>query len=131
MHKTSSIISTIKINELIYITLLDETRHYFGGYYHVKILAFCDLPLAENYFDGNEEFLDAASRMGASVRFERILEKMAVPENEIVSVRSRLVDTFHETTLPYICTPDFPARFVRGAYLKCRTKSAGRQFSGV
>ena len=132
MQITSSTISTIDVNHFIYLTLSDETSHYFGGYYHVKVLAFCDVPLSAVFFDSNSEFLDARDLMGDSVRFERTLEKMAVPENEIAHVRSQLVDAFNETTLGYISTPDFAGRFVRSAYLKCRSKkSVSRQFAGL
>ena len=131
MLKTSNIISTIDINRFIFITLCDETRHYFGGYYHVKVLAFCDIPIAECFFDNKAEFMDAVSRMGESVRFERILEKMAVPENEKLHVRSQLVDSFNETTLAYLSATDFAERFVRCAYLKCCNKTVLKRFPGV
>jgi len=129
--KTTGIFSTIRLNEFIHITLCDETLHYFGGYYHVKVLAYCDLPLVEDYFDSKAEFEEAVKRMGESARFERILEKMAVPEDEKISVRSQLVDAFYETALAYISVPGFAERFVRTAYLKCINKPLNQRFSGV
>jgi len=120
--KTSSIISIIQLKRSVYITLSDETSHYFGGYYHVKVLAYSDVPVLEPFFDNNEEFMDARTRLGEFVRFERLLEKMAVPENETESVRDQLVDAFKETTVVYLSTADFAERFVRAAYLKCLKK---------
>lgn len=112
------IIETIILDSALRITLLDQTRHYYGGYFHVKVLAYCDIPLEQGYFENNAEFSAALAKIGSSVRFERFLEKMAVPESEIESVRSQLLQSFNETTRPYLSTPDFAPRFVRSEYRK-------------
>lgn len=124
MQKTSSIISTNKLNDFVNVTLYDETRHYFGGYFHVKVLAYCDVPICESFFDILTDFLDARSRLGESVRFERVLEKMAVPQDEIEAERSRLVEAFYKTTLAYLAAPDFAERLVLSTYQKLINKSA-------
>ena len=118
------IIDTITLDSSLCITLLDQTRHYFGGYFHVKVLAYCDIPLKQSYFENNAEFNDATGKMGTSVRFERVLEKMAVPESGIESVRSQLKQDFHETTGAYLSVPDFVPRFVRSEYQKHVKKSS-------
>ena len=125
------IIETIELNSALRITLLDQTRHYFGGYFHVKVLAYCDIPLKQNYFENDAEFGDAVLKMGKSVRFERLLEKMAVPESGIESVRSQLMQAFHETTRVYLSTPDFAPRFVRSEYQKRLKKSSQIRSSRV
>lgn len=112
------IIETITLDSALCITLLDQTRHYFGGYFHVKVLAYCDIPLEQSYFENAADYSDAVKKMGTSVRFERVLEKMAVPESGIESVRTLLTQAFHETTRAYLSTPDFPSRFVRSEYQK-------------
>ena len=128
---TSTVISTIELNQFISITLSDETSHYYGGYYHVKVFAYCDVPLVDIFFDSGAEFMDAKKRMGESVRFERMLEKMAVAENETASVRNQLIDAFNGTTLLYLSTADFARRFVRSSYLKSMKKSPSQRLSGV
>lgn len=112
------IIDTIILDSALSITLLDHTRHYFGGYFHVKVLAYCDIPLKKSYFENDVEFSDAVGKMGESVRFERVLEKMAVPESGIESVRSQLTQAFRETTKAYLSVPDFAPLFVRSEYRK-------------
>ena len=116
------IIETITLNSDLCITLLDQTRHYFGGYYHVKVLVFCDIPLKPGYFENDAEFSHASEKMGASVRFERILEKMAVPESGIDSIRGQLIQAFHATAVAYLSAPDFAPLFVRSEYRKCVKK---------
>ena len=110
------------LDSALCITLLDQTRHYYGGYHHVKVLAYCDIPLEKCYFENEAEFSAAVAKMGASVRFERVLEKMAVPESEIESVRSQLIKAFHETSKVYLSVPDFSCRFVRSEYRKHANK---------
>lgn len=112
------IIEIIVLDSALNITLLDQTRHYFGGYYHVKVLAYCDIPLESSYFENDAEFSNAVEKMGTIVRFERVLEKMAVPETEIESVRSQLIQAFRETTGIYLSAPDFAPRFVQNEYQK-------------
>ena len=125
------IIDTITLYSSLCITLLDQTRHYFGGYFHVKVLAYCDIPLEQSYFENDAEFSDAIVKMGTSVRFERILEKMAVPESGIESVRIQLIQAFHETTTSYLSVPDFVPRYVQSEYRKCVKKSSQFRISRV
>jgi hypothetical protein len=112
------IIETITIDSALHITLEDQTRHYFGGYFHVKVLAWCDIPLQQSYFENAAEYRCAVAKMGASVRFKRVLEKMAVPESGIEPVRSQLIKAFRETAEVYLSNADFAPGFVRSEYQK-------------
>lgn len=123
MLKTSNTIETIKLDSGLCITLTDETRHYFGGYYHVKVMAHCIVPISINYFDDEVQYCDALDKLGKSVRFERILEKMAVPEHHIKDVRDQLVDAFKSTAISYLSAPDFDRRLVNNEYRICKSKS--------
>lgn len=116
-------IETIALPSGLIVTLLDQTRHYFGGYFHVKVLAYCDVPLKLGYFKSKAEFSQALEYMGSSIRFVRVLEKMAVPETEINAVRSRLIQAFHGTATKYLSTSDFARRFVQVEYQNFIKKS--------
>lgn len=123
------IIETITLASALCITLLDQTRHYFGGYYHVKVLACCDIPLERNCFENDAEFSHALEKMGPTVRFERVLEKMAVREAEIEVVRNQLIQAFHATAIDYLAVPDFVPRFVRSEYQRITKKNSQMQRS--
>lgn len=123
MLKASNEISSVVLDSGLCIILSDETRHYFGGYYHVKILARCNVPLDQHYFDDEAQHQDALEKWGDSVCFERVLEKMAVAEEDIKSVKNQLVDTFNATAISYLSLPDFARRFVRNEYKLYRSKS--------
>ncbi len=131
MLNNSNIITTIELNSGLCITLSDETRHYFGGYYHVKVLAHCNVALDRMFFEDEARYLDALDKLGQSVVFERVLEKMAVPEQDIISVRNQLVDSFKNTAMGYMTTPDFERRLVRNEYRVILGKSVKKHASRV
>lgn len=122
------IIESITTDSGLCMTLDDQTSHYFGGYFHVKVKAGCDIPLIPAYFEHAAEFSAAVEMLGMSVRFERVLEQMAVSENELEAVRSRLIESFTETTRSYLSSPDFAPRFVRNEYRMSLKSSRMRSF---
>lgn len=98
----------------------DASRHYFGGYYHVRLLVTADVALSPDWFGSAEEYGDALVRLGGAVRFSRTLERMAVPLAEVDAVRSTLLDSFESNLRTYLSRPDFPRRFVLSEYGKAR-----------
>lgn len=106
--------------------LRDETRHYFGGYYHVRIEVSAHIPLSASPFSGPEEYQAARRLLGEQICFHRVLEKMAVPETDIAAARQSLLEAFDANVLPYLSRPDFPERFMLSEYDKCLKSSARR-----
>jgi hypothetical protein len=96
----------------------DCTRHYFGGYYHVRIQVSAEIPVSADAFAAASEYEDAVVRLGPFVTFKRTLEKMAVPDTELVKVRQQLLTAFDANVLPYLQRADFAPSFVRSEYLK-------------
>jgi hypothetical protein len=112
------IIKTFTLAGGVLARLSDLTSHYFGGYYHVRILVRADVPVSAVTFDGAPDYQDAVKRLGQTVSFSRTLEKMAVPDSEIDSVRQQLLTSFDANVLPYLMRNDFADRFVRSEYRK-------------
>jgi len=104
--------------------ITDATSHYFGGYYHVAIRITADIPVVRAAFDSDPDYQDAVQRLGNTVRFTRDLEKMAVPEGEIVAVRNHLLDSFDTNVLSYLSRADFADNFVRSQYRKVLQKNS-------
>lgn len=96
----------------------DITRHYFGGYYHVRLDVQAEICLDESWFENQLAFEQACQHLGTSVFFRRTLEKMAVPEAEIEAVRLKLLEMYEKNMLVYLSRPDFPRRFVLAEYVK-------------
>ncbi|HEX9078524.1 MAG TPA: hypothetical protein VF795_02975 [Desulfuromonadaceae bacterium] len=107
----------------------DASRHYFGGYYHVRLLVTADVPLRDAWFGSGAEYEDALGRLGGTARFSRTLEKMAVPLAEVDAVRSSLLDSFEANLRAYLSNPDFPRRFVLSEYAKSRKAVAPRGYA--
>jgi hypothetical protein len=96
----------------------DHTRHYFGGYYHVRIRVSADVPVSAGAFADSAVYQDAVQRLGTFVSFSRALEKMAVPDSEIDAVRRHLLASFDTNVLPYLLRADFAGSFVQSEYRK-------------
>jgi hypothetical protein len=101
----------------------DHTRHYFGGYYHVRIQVSADVPVSAGDFSDSTEYQDAVRRLGTFVSFSRNLEKMAVPDSELDVVRRHLLASFDTNVLPYLLRDDFAGSFVQSEYRKALKSS--------
>lgn len=120
MPHTERIIRTCILGDGLQARLSDLTSHYFGGYYHVRIQFRADIPVSAGVFADASEYRDAVQRLGAVVTFSRTLEKMAVPDSEIDTVRQQLLADFETNVLPYLVRDDFSGSFVRSEYRKAR-----------
>ena len=118
MPQAENVIRTCTLGGGIPAVLRDRTSHYFGGYYHVRILVSADVPVSAGAFAGESEYQDAIRRLGTCACFNRTLEKMAVPDSEVDAVRQQLLAAFDTNVLPYLLRADFADSFVRSEYRK-------------
>ena len=107
----------------------DASRHYFGGYYHVRLQVTAEVALGADCFDSTVEYENALGCLGRSVRFSRTLEKMAVLQAEMETVRNAMLDSFEANLLAYLSRPDFPRSFVRGEYAKACKPAVLRRYA--
>jgi hypothetical protein len=112
------VIKVCQLGDDVTATVTDITSHYFGGYYHVRIQVRANVPVTAALFETAADYDDAVVRLGSSIVFNRILEKMAVPDVEIDAVRQHLLAAFEENVLPYLIRDDFASGFVRSEYHK-------------
>ncbi|MDR3578752.1 MAG: hypothetical protein P4L44_02190 [Oryzomonas sp.] len=126
MMDSEQVIKEYDLGGGIIARLRDGTRHYFGGYYHVRIEVSADITLSASFFADADEYRAALRLLGDRIRFHRVLEKMAVPESGIKAARQGLLEAFDSNVLPYLSRPDFPERFMRSEYTKCMKSSARR-----
>lgn len=118
MADSEKLIKVCPLGSGIQATVTDITSHYFGGYYHVRIHISAEIPVTAKSFAGQDIFLDAVKRLGDSVQLSRTLEKMAVPEGELDTVRRHLLESFDTNVLPYLQRDDFAENFVQSEYSK-------------
>lgn len=106
-------VTAIALKNGLCLKLQGSSRHYFGGYFHVTVTAWCDVPLEAGYFASEADYVTFLTRSGDCIRFEKKLEKMAVPEADIATIHRHLTATFTTTVLPYLNAPGFARNFVR------------------
>jgi hypothetical protein len=124
-----NIVAEFELTDGLIISVRNTTSHYYGGYFHVRLQATADILLSVGMFDSQALFDQVKKQFGRSLRFERVLEKMAVPESEVESVGQSLLTSFENNVLPYLSRKDFPLRFVLSEYakyLKSGTISRGK-----
>lgn len=107
-------------------TINDETIHYFGGYFHVRMAVRVIVHLSESMFTSHDAHKDAHQHFGSTIRFERLLEKMAVPTQELQTVKQQLIQSFEINLLPYLNRSDFGTSFVNSQYKLILKKRASR-----
>ena len=127
MPQSDRAIKVYRLGGGLLATVSDATRHYFGGYYHVRIEVSADIPVSVTAFAGPDDHRQAAMLLGDSVRMFRSLEKMAVPAEEIDAVRRHLLQSFEATVLPYLLRDDFAASFVQSEF-RAALKTSRVQF---
>lgn len=98
----------IDLPGILSVTFYDQSKVYFGDYYHVKLEVNCEIqvPLmlvsAENRDGG----------LADAVIYRRILEKMAVPSAAVEDTRRALIAEFRSNSLPYLSSPAFAANLL-------------------
>ena len=117
-------ISSYDLAEGLRAVVRDETRHYYGGYFHVCLRVEADVVLVASWFESPSLFKDACGLLGSTIRFSRVLEKMAVPINEVDGVKQALLKSFETNLIPYLVRPDFPGCFAISEYVKALKKPA-------
>lgn len=90
-------ITKIKLSSGNILTVYDQTKVYFGDYYHVKLS-----------IKGDISSPDAAK----TAVYHRILEKMAVPSANVDTAIKTLLAEFAGSSLQYLNSPDFVEKFI-------------------
>jgi hypothetical protein len=106
------VIEEINLKNGLKVLLIDQTRHYFGGYYCVMLAIHCEIPVTAQYFTSHATFADAIKVLGKSIEYRRIAEQMGVARNDSDAVLKRLIDDFKLHSLPYLSSPHFPGKFI-------------------
>lgn len=103
-------------------TVFDRTRPYYGDYHRVLLEVVCDVPLHRDFFVSDDDFIDGRHLLGESVRYCRILEKMAVPFSDLQAVRDDLLARFRSQAECYLALATFPVKLVRSECEKARKR---------
>ncbi len=84
------------------VTCYDASRPYFGEYYLAKVVLTITATA--------EGSAPASPLAEYSHGYHRTFERMGVREAELARVTGELADGFLQSALPYLSSPNFPAR---------------------
>lgn len=83
----NSCIRKFLLSNGLVLVVHDATRRYYEDYHLVRLEIAGTIRLCEEFFDDAESFAAARRLLGETVVYRRVLERMGVPYNQIVSVR--------------------------------------------
>ena len=84
------------------LQFIDLSNRYFGDFHKVIVKIIGDLPVDED-----------CGGIAKFIRYETDLTQMAVSSAEMATVRSRLVDSFIATSVPYLIKKGFGLQLQR------------------
>lgn len=102
------------------VQFTDQSRRYFGNFYHVRITVRCSFPLTPGLAGDGVDFDRLFTLLGGEVEHVRTLEQMGVCGDDLEPVRQRLRDNFMETSAPYLASPSFPRQLLASRVAQLR-----------
>ena len=100
----------------VVVEFFDRSNRYFGDYHRICIDVSCRIPLSVEIFgtagDAQDKYRNARSALGEEAVYRRTLDRMGVAGAEVEETRQKMLDEFCRANIPYMSSPEFPARFV-------------------
>lgn len=87
------------------VQFLDKTQRYFGDYHHVWLEVVCDVPVPAS--------AAAESSACRSLPFKSSIRRFGVATADVPAAIEDLISSCTNTTLSYMSSPAFPARYLR------------------
>lgn len=122
---TLKLLHTLNLPNGLLVSIYDQTTVYFGDYYHVRVKIICSLHRETDVWKRH----CPEDAVFQSVSYSRILEKMAVPSEDVERVKKSLLNDFDRTSLPYIASAGFPKKMI-DTELRSR-KPPARNYQGT
>ncbi|NJD39894.1 MAG: hypothetical protein FIA89_16485 [Geobacter sp.] len=110
------VLRTLLLSNGLQVTIHDVSRHYFGGYWRLRMEARCPVPLSAAGIAGLSRLEELRCQLGDPVLFVSSLEQMAVPPDQVEQARAALEQRLLAQVIPLLEHTDFAARFVTKQY---------------
>lgn len=117
-----NLIRKLPLENGLVIFIYDHTFRYYGDFYHVKLEIACDVPLLPEYFENEDEFVQAKRILGETASYRRSVGQLGVPSTGIERVREIQITSFIDHSLPYFSSANFPRKFVLSQYRKAKDR---------
>lgn len=110
------LLRTEHLNNDIRVEFIDASNRYFGDYYRLHIEIRCRIAITPERFstliDPDAEADLARSRLGDEILWVRHLERMGVSSDALDEVRQEMIESFVQSTFPYLQSPQFATRAI-------------------
>lgn len=110
------ILRAVSLSNGLQATINDMSRHYFGGYWRLRLEARCPVPLSAAGIDDPVRLEELRCQLGDPVLFVSSLEQMAVPPEQVEKARAALEQRLLAQILPLLEHPDFAGHFLDKQY---------------
>lgn len=102
------LLHTLNLSNGLQVSIYDQTKVYFGDYYHVRVKVVCTLDCG-----GAAWKLHCPEDVSLqTVAYIRTLEKMGVASADVEHVKKSLLHDFDCNSLPYISSAGFPKKMI-------------------
>jgi hypothetical protein len=102
----------ISLENGLIVSFYQHTHRYFGDYHRIKVEIICEVPVLEEYFTSQAEFVEARASLGSKAVFRRKLELMGVSSAEVEQSLEGVIANFSSHSLSYLASPLFPRKLV-------------------
>ncbi len=124
-------VRTDQLKNGLLVEFRDFSNRYYGDYHRVRVEVRCRCLLAEGYFAGSDDpqgdLRKVKEQLGAELSFVRNLEKMGVAGDAVAATRQGLIESFIQSTFPYLESPNFPVRLIARELAQVQKKVGSRQ----
>lgn len=114
----NDLLNKIDLPNGLAVNFYDRSCHYYGGFFHVSILAQIEFEFSAALCPAGQNYDEAVSILGRTVRYGQKLERMGVKSEDTDSVKALLIEKFIEASKGYISDQAFPARIISAELLK-------------
>ncbi|GAM11558.1 hypothetical protein OR1_03874 [Geobacter sp. OR-1] len=116
----SEILREIRLDNTVLVRFIDQTTHYYGGFFHVSVLVVCEVGVIPEHCSAGLNYEETVMLLGPTALFKKRLDRMGVPQEEIESMKTQLIDQFWEFSRGYLSDSTFPCRLISAEAIKLR-----------
>lgn len=110
------VLRNLLLSNGLQVSIYDVSRHYFGGYWRLRMEARCPVPLSAAGIADLSRLEELRCQLGDPVLFVSSLEQMAVPPDQVEQARAALEQRLLAQVIPLLEHADFAASFVTKQY---------------
>jgi len=121
----NNLIKKIDLDNGLELKFYDASKKVAGDRWRVKLTAKIEIPV-NDYAEGLSTGIDAndiLQNLGEKTFFEKSLERNFIDDKEKENILYGFLNSFIESSVPYLSTSNFPKQFVAKKYKEAKKQS--------